>query len=336
MNRIISVVGTRPNFIKIDPDIKHDILHTGQHYDDPMSAVFFRELGIPEPKWNLGCPNENFGEMLSKLFVVLKEAKPPLVMVYGDTNSSVAGAIAAYQLKIPLAHVEAGLRSGDMAMVEENNRIIIDHVAKFNYVPTLNALRNLQDEGIYTGVLTGDVMFDRIKIHLPPNIKKKKYYLMTLHRQENVDNKETLEKIMQAVGMTKVQTLFYCHPRTQARLSRFLISIPSNVVFKSPAGYLEMITAEAEAEKIITDSGGVQKEAFFVKTPCITLRSSTEWPETISAGWNVLCDPDKNSVAEMAAKIRDWRYSGEDTRPFGDGTAWMKIREHLQRNGYEV
>jgi UDP-N-acetylglucosamine 2-epimerase len=313
--KIISVVGARPQFIKLaslskELRKKHReiILHTGQHYDDELSQVFFSELRIPEPDYNLGIGSAEHGEQTGRMLKAIEEVllfeKPDLVIVYGDTNSTLAGALASAKLNIPVAHVEAGLRSFKKSMPEEINRVLTDHVSTLLFCPTLTSVKNLKREGIPKGVhLVGDVMYDSFIDHLKVaekkskvmkklNLQTKEFYLVTVHRAENTDSKENLKKLVQIVTRLDKSVVFPIHPRTRKKLSEFdlwdrLVSKP-DLILIDPVSYLDMLALEKNARCVLTDSGGVQKEAFFLKTPCLTLRDETEWVETLKDGSNQL------------------------------------------------
>jgi len=326
--KIISVVGARPQFIKLSSLSKElrkkhreIILHTGQHYDDELSRVFFSELSIPKPDYNLGIGSAEHGEQTGKMLKAIEEAllfeKPDLVIVYGDTNSTMAGALAAAKQNIPVAHVEAGLRSFVKSMPEEINRVLTDHVSSLLFCPTPTSVRNLKREGITKGVhLVGDVMYDSLKENLSVaekkskvmnnlNLQKRDFYLITIHRAENTDLRKNLKKITQILKNLDKKVVFPIHPRTRKRLSEFklldrLLS-KHDLLLIDPVSYLDMLILEKNARYILTDSGGVQKEAFFLKTPCLTLREETEWVETLKGGCNQLVGLEVDRVAE---KIR--------------------------------
>ncbi len=366
--KLINIVGARPQFIKaavISRAIKaHNetqagtaavieeiIVHTGQHYDVNMNAVFFQELEIPEPRINLGVGSGSHGKMtgamLEKIETVLIDLKPDHVMVYGDTNTTLAGALAAAKLHIPVAHVEAGLRSFNKRMPEEINRILTDHLASLLFCPTQTAVDNLTAENIHSGVfLTGDVMHDSFLFYQEmarrkSTILKKlklsagQYALATVHRAENTDNPECLQKIFGAfakIASDRFALIVPVHPRTRRRLE------DSNMVFESnahvrliaPLSYLDMICLMANARGILTDSGGVQKEAYFAGVPCITLRNETEWPETLSGGWNRLAGTDPDSIIngfQQAVSAGERRVA----TAFGDGRSGEKIVAITQR-----
>jgi UDP-N-acetylglucosamine 2-epimerase len=311
--KIISVVGARPQFIKLaslskELRKKHQeiILHTGQHYDFELSQMFFSELHIPEPDYNLEIGSAEHGEqterMLKSIEEVLLFEKPDLVIVYGDTNSTLAGALASAKLNIPVAHVEAGLRSFKKSMPEEINRVLTDHVSSLLFCPTPTSVKNLKREGITKGVhLVGDVMYDSLKDHLKVaekkstimtklNLQKKEFYLVTVHRAENTEVRENLKKITQIVTRLDKKVVFPIHPRTRKRLSEFDLLDTflkrHDLVLSNPVSYLDMLILEKNAQYVLTDSGGVQKEAFFLKIPCLTLRDETEWVETLEDGSN--------------------------------------------------
>jgi UDP-N-acetylglucosamine 2-epimerase len=313
--KILSIVGARPQFIKLSSlskelRKKHQeiILHTGQHYDDELSKIFFSQLSIPEPDYNLGIGSAEHGEQTGRMLKGIEEVlffeRPDLVIVYGDTNSTLAGALAAVKQRIPVAHVEAGLRSFKKSMPEEINRVLTDHISSLLFCPTKTSVKNLKKEGIIEGVyLVGDVMYDSLRQHIKRaekisgimkklNLSKKDFYLITIHRAENTDIKENLNKIVEILSQLDKKTVFPIHPRTKKCLSEFnlLSELESkgHLVLIDPVSYLDMLVLEKNAKCILTDSGGVQKEALFLKTPCLTLREETEWVETLKNNWNNL------------------------------------------------
>ena len=318
--KILHVVGARPQFIKAAPVGKalraaghtEVLVHTGQHYDDGMSAVFFRELEIPEPDYNLGVGSGphgwQTGQMLMRIEEVLLAEKPDWVLVYGDTNSTLAGALAACKLRIPLAHVEAGLRSFNREMPEEYNRVLTDHCSDLLFCPTQMAVDNLAREGITKGVhLVGDTMYDavlqfaeiarqRSTILQDLGLKPKGYLLATAHRPYNTDVPENLRNILTAFAEIGEPLIFPVHPRTWQNISELdgvaSFEFNRNVRMIEPVGYLDMLVLEQNARLILTDSGGIQKEAYWLSVPCVTLRDETEWVETVEAGWNVLAGAD--------------------------------------------
>lgn len=343
--KIITVVGARPQFIKAAPvsrelrkSFDEIIVHTGQHYDDNMSKVFFEELGIPTPDYNLqigsGSHGKMTGEMLIKLEEIYLKEKPDFVLVYGDTNSTLAGALAASKLLIPVIHVEAGLRSFNMTMPEEQNRILTDHISTLLLVPTEEAIRNLKNEGISSRVYNiGDVMYDAVMMFQDLaedkknmlddiGIKEGQYILTTIHRAENTNDINRLREIIEALNECGKNIILPLHPRTEKFIRDYDLVLKDNIKVIKPVGYLEMLMLEKYAEKIVTDSGGVQKEAYFAGKPCITMRDETEWIETVKVGWNTIVGTDKNKIL---AAIRD--FNPKDNRPsiFGNGDASQKI-----------
>ena len=347
--RVLTVVGARPQFIKAAPVSRllrehHDefLLHTGQHYDEAMSDLFFRQLNIPAPDRNLdvgsGLHGAQTAAMLSGIEAVALDFKPDWVLVYGDTNSTLAGALAASKLNLPVAHVEAGLRSFDRKMPEEINRVVTDHVCTLLLCPTPTAVQNLGKEGLTNGVLmVGDVMYDSFlqnveiahrasTILSDLKLEPCGYQLLTIHRAANVDQPDKLEAILRGVLESGRTTVFPVHPRTQARLRSSGLRLDPKLRLIDPVGYLEMLALEESAEAVVTDSGGVQKEAYFAGRPCITVRASTEWVETVDAGWNVLVDTDPQAIAKA---MRDFRPAGERPPLFGDGHAAEKVVDAL-------
>jgi len=347
--KVMTVVGARPQFIKAAPVSRvlrrqHEefLLHTGQHYDDEMSDLFFRQLQIPAPDHNLevgsGRHGAQTGAMLAGIESVAIDQRPDWLIVYGDTNSTLAAALVGAKLHIPVAHVEAGLRSFDRRMPEEVNRVVADHVATLLLCPTETAVRNLEREGITSGVsMVGDVMFDAFQqnvqvaqkssgiladLGLEPN----GYHLLTVHRAENVDQPDPLEAILRGVADSGHRVVFPVHPRTRAVLKSTALKVPGNVTLIDPIGYLEILVLEENAEAIVTDSGGVQKEAYFAGRPCITLRETTEWTETVDAGWNVLVGTDSAAIARA---MRGFRPEGPRPELFGDGHAAERVVEAL-------
>lgn len=313
MTKLLSIIGARPQFIKLAPlvsalnirNISHKILHTGQHYDETMSRLFFIDLKIPEPDYQLningGTHGQQTGSMLSSIESILLKENPDGVVVFGDTNSTLAGALAAVKLRIPTFHVEAGLRSFNRAMPEEINRILTDHCSDILFAPTTEALTNLDKEGLKAkSILTGDIMVDSITMALnlinPHRIEYStrwgEYYLLTLHRPYNVDDSIKLRRILNDLGRMNRTIVFPVHPRTRKIINEVSMKIPSCITIIDPVGYLEFINLQKQAIGIITDSGGIQKEAYLLRKPCITLRSETEWTETVQSGWNLLIDVD--------------------------------------------
>jgi len=340
---IAHVVGARPNFVKLAvvysklDEFNQLIIHTGQHYDYELSRVFFEELNIPMPDYNLnvgsGSHGYQVGEILRRCEKILVREEPSLVTVYGDTNSTLAGALATVKLGIPVAHVEAGLRCGLRYMAEEVNRVLVDHISELLFAPTRTAVRNLHAEGIKEGVyFTGDVMLDlflRYKDRLFS--KEEDFILATVHRAENVDDPHRLKAILEALIECGERVIFPMHPRTRRRIKEFGFTWffkARNVKIFKPLGYIKFLRLMARAEKVITDSGGVQKEAFFMGKPCITLREVTEWVETVKQGWNILVGTDKIKIINA---IRNFRpKSSSDLSVFGDGRAGEKIADIIR------
>ena len=342
--KVITVLGARPQFIKAAVvsnafrarGIQEIILHTGQHFDSNMSDVFFDELGIPKPAFNLGIGGgshgQNTGRMLEGIEKVLMQEKPDWLLVYGDTDSTLAGALAAVKLHIPVAHVEAGLRSFNRRMPEEINRILTDHAATMLFAPTEAAMTNLSNEGINSDKVmnVGDVMFDAAlfygakaeqhsQILKKLGIESKKYILATIHRAENTDAPERLKAIIKGMAESGKQIVLPVHPRTRARMQSAGLTLSENVIAIDPVGYLDMVMLEKHAALIMTDSGGVQKEAFFYHVPCITLRDETEWVELVEAGWNQVVPP--INVDMVTKAIVATRSEGNSIQPYGKGRA---------------
>lgn len=351
--KIISLVGARPQFIKVAPvsaalrraGYREIIVHTGQHYDSNMSATFFDELGISAPDYNLGIGSAahgaQTGRMLEAIEKVLLSEQPDWLVVFGDTNSTLAGALAAAKLHIRVAHVEAGLRSFNRAMPEEINRVLTDHISDALFCPTANARKHLAHEGITRGVeVVGDVMFDvlaqarpslahRAATLLPElGVVQEKYVLVTIHRASNTDNPETLRQIVRALGAVEWPMIFPIHPRTRALATQYQIAWPDNFQVIDPLGYLDMLTLLSAAYRVSTDSGGLQKEAYLLGVPCVTLRDETEWPETVEAGWNQLVGDNPVMIAEAFHRSVP---PAPSSNPFGDGHAADRIAAALGR-----
>ncbi|MCK4269994.1 MAG: UDP-N-acetylglucosamine 2-epimerase (non-hydrolyzing) [Methanogenium sp.] len=380
--KIVSIVGVRPQFIKCAPVSRevrkeHEVIlvHTGQHYDANMSYVFFEQLNIPKPDYNLdigsGSQGEQTGKMLIEIEKVLLKEQPDMVLVYGDTNSTLAGALAAAKMYIPVAPVEAGLRSFDRTMPEEINRVMTDHLSDLLFCPTQSAVDNLAKEGITkengNGVyLTGDVMVDALKYNIgiakeksdildrlnliidtkgnkystkgPDAVSKqviktdkkiKDYYVATIHQASNTDSKENLTNIIKAFSeiiiVDSSPILFPVHPRTVKCLKEYNLydRLPENLIILAPLPYLDMLLLMSNAKKILTDSGGIQKEAYILKRPCITLRENTEWVETIEDGFNVLTGADKGKITSAVLDNKIDLFSTKNR--FGNGDAAEKM-----------
>lgn len=357
---VMTVLGARPQFIKAavvskalakEPDIRETLLHTGQHFDSNMSDVFFEELEIPTPAFNLnicgGHHGQMTGRMLEAIESILISARPDMVLVYGDTNSTLAGALAATKLHIPVAHVEAGLRSFNRRMPEEINRVLTDQVSNVLFAPTLTAVRNLGNENIGADSihLVGDVMYDavlhfrqfaaqRSKVVEALNLKGNAYVLCTIHRAENTNDLTRLGNIFSALLQLAqdIPVVLPLHPRTLSILRESNINFggSENLRLIEPVGYFDMMQLEAAASVIVTDSGGVQKEAFFHRIPCVTLREETEWLELLESGWNRLAPPtDPESV--LAVIQNAIGTVGKEIELYGEGAASRRIVQILNQ-----
>jgi UDP-GlcNAc3NAcA epimerase len=355
--KILTVIGARPQFVKAAEvsramqkraNLTEVLVHTGQHYDNNMSGVFFSELELPPPAYHLGVGSgshgKQTGQMLEHIERVLVQESPDCVLVYGDTNSTLAGALAAAKLHIPVAHVEAGLRSFNRRMPEEINRVLTDHVSDLLFAPTSVAVKNLAREGIQNDkvILCGDVMYDvalyyarkvsaRTNVLSAYGLEPKGYTLATVHRAENTDDRSRLQEIVAALCALadRMPVVLPLHPRTRAAMKRLDIEAkPLRMI--DPVGYLEMAALESGAALIATDSGGVQKEAFFHRVPCVTLRDETEWRELIEGGYNQLAGADRRQILDCVdvalASRPNW-----DRKMYGDGDACTKIIDALQR-----
>ncbi|NCO34156.1 MAG: UDP-N-acetylglucosamine 2-epimerase [Armatimonadetes bacterium CG2_30_59_28] len=377
--KIVTIVGARPQFVKAaavsravqtynqsisgnQTTILELLVHTGQHYDRDMSDIFFEELGIPEPAYNLGIGSGSHGrqtgEMLRGIEEALLREQPDWLLAYGDTNSTLAGALAAVKLHIPVAHVEAGLRSHNRCMPEEINRVLTDHVSTLLLCPTETAVKNLKDEGIKQGVhLVGDVMYDAVLHDLPVaerrsailrdlGLQPKGYHLATVHRAENTDDTIRLDGILAALQeISRIRPVVWpMHPRTRQVLSRLHPSLLADAIEDhstpipgragthhglraiNPVSYFDMLVLEKNAKLILTDSGGVQKEAYWLGVPCVTLRDETEWVETVEVGWNVLAGADRDQIVRLAETRTP---PGERPALFGAGDAAKRTIEVL-------
>jgi len=358
--RICSIIGARPQFVKAaalsaeiaergtEMGLEEVSIHTGQHYDRGMSDIFFEELSIPPPKHELGIGSgahgAQTGRMLEAIEEKLLEEDPDAVLVYGDTNSTLAGALAAVKLHIPVAHVEAGMRSFNRRMPEEINRVVTDHVASINLCSTKTAVENLEREGLEkTAVLTGDIMFDcalkfaeiarkRRSDTAAGTAAKGPFVLMTCHRAENTDVKERISGILDAAAeiAREHRVVFPVHPRTSKALEKLGLSIPRDIEILPPIGYLDTLFLEKNARVVLTDSGGMQKEAFFFTTPCVTMRDETEWVETIEMGVNVLAGASKDKIVAATAAFAENPPAFTDESPYGDGKAAAKILDAIK------
>lgn len=354
--KIVTVVGARPQFIKAaalsrvirdsySDKICEVLLHTGQHYDDNMSKVFFEELDIPRPKYNLeisgGLHGAMTGRMLAGIEDVLLQERPDLLLVYGDTNSTLAGALSAVKMHIPVAHIEAGLRSFNMRMPEEVNRILTDRVSSQLFCPTETAVNNLKSEGICQGVHNvGDVMYDASifyseRARQKSNVLQKfglqtgSFVLATCHRSENTDSPQRLASIINALARiaNQLPVVLPLHPRTRKLIKDYgQENLLNKLIVTDPLPFLDMLLLEQSSRLILTDSGGVQKEAFFYGVPCLTMRDETEWVETVDLGWNQLVGSDTDLIVTMALKlIKDFASGGAIGKPYGDGNAAENI-----------
>ena len=358
--KIVTIVGARPQFIKaaavsrvIRETCEEILVHTGQHYDNNMSDIFFEELHIPKPNYNLGVGSGSHGkqtaEMIMGIEEILLKEKPDYIMLYGDTNSTLAGAIAASKILIPIIHIEAGLRSFNMAMPEEQNRILTDRISKYLFCPTEVAVKNLKDEGITKGVYNvGDVMCDAVMYYSTimekhpsqyffsrlkgiyeeiPNLEK--WYLATVHRAENTDNIEKVSEILGAFEAMDEKVIFPVHPRTKKLVAQLRERNQyKNIVFVEPIGYLDMLYFTKNAKKVVTDSGGLQKEAYILNTPAVTVRDQTEWVETLIGNHNILAKPNKEDILKKVFETNI-----DETKKhhhYGQGDAAKKICSILE------
>jgi UDP-GlcNAc3NAcA epimerase len=359
--RIVTIIGARPQFIKAAavsrvfrsaPDFEELIIHTGQHYDDNMSDIFFQELEIARPNYNLGIGSGSHGaqtgRMLEAIERLLLDISPDYVLVYGDTNSTLAGALAATKLHLPVAHVEAGLRSFNRAMPEEVNRVLTDHVSELLFAPTRTAVQNLAREGVERDRVhwIGDVMYDAAlhygskaeehsKVLEKLGLKKQNYILATVHRAENTDAPARLLVILRALGELAAEfpVVIPIHPRTRKQLSHSgLAAELGKVLLTDPVGYLDMMMLEKNARLIATDSGGVQKEAFFHGVPCVTLRDETEWLELLEMGWNLLAPPTSKELVISALRNSLATKPVVQENPYGDGHSSEHIIDIVRKS----
>jgi len=327
--KIMTIVGARPEFIQTAPVCKairrrhtEILVHTGQHYDDNMSAVFFSDLGLPAPEINLGVGSgshaQQTGQMMIALEAIMEREKPDWVVVFGDTNSTIAGALSAAKLHIPIAHIEAGLRSYDRTMPEEVNRVLTDHISDLLFAPTQVAVDNLEKEGITKGVRpVGDVRVDVILVMLDRAQTRRHrllaeirlnggqpFALATIHRANNTDTRERLQGIVHSMSTLEIPVVLPVHPRLKKMLGEFGLAFGENVRAIEPLRFLDMLALLDACQIVITDSGGLQKEAYMLRRPTVTVRDTTEWVETVHAGWNRLCEPDE---AAFKAAVRSAR-----------------------------
>ncbi|HLO18581.1 MAG TPA: UDP-N-acetylglucosamine 2-epimerase (non-hydrolyzing) [Anaerolineales bacterium] len=347
LKTICTIVGARPQFIKAAPvsralasSFREVFIHTGQHYDYGMSEVFFEEMEMRPPDFHLGVGGGTHGEQTGRMLIeiekVLNSVKPDYVLVYGDTNSTLAGALAAAKAQIPLAHVEAGLRSYNRAMPEEVNRVLTDHVSSLLFCPTDAAVENLAKEGITRGVHhVGDVMYDALLHNLviarkhstileALKLEKGSYALATVHRAANTDDPARLGALLNALASLSTRVIFPVHPRTRNMIRELGFSLSENIVLIEPVGHFDILILQENANCILTDSGGMQKEAFILGVRCITLREETEWVETVQAGWNTLTGVNRDAIRHA---FETWHPSGERLAFYGNGQAARKICE---------
>jgi UDP-GlcNAc3NAcA epimerase len=351
--RVASVVGARPQFVKAAllsrefrrGGIGEHLIHTGQHYDVTMSEVFFEQLGIPDPEVNLGVGSASHAvqtaEIMMRLEPVVERLRPDALLVYGDTNSTLAGALVGSKLDVPVVHVEAGLRSHDRSMPEEINRVVTDHVSELLLAPGTNAREQLEREGITRPIeVVGDLMVDlaveasstlpaRPEILERFGLKERRYALATIHRSGNTDNPATFAQLLLGLRAVGLPVLFPVHPRTRPLVERYSAGEGDGIIVSEPLPYLDTIALQRYAAVVITDSGGMQKEAVTLGTPCVTLRDETEWPETLEEGWNVLAGSDPDRIARAARRSVPSRFIAL----FGEGQSAQRIitamRKHL-------
>ncbi|MDO8963154.1 MAG: UDP-N-acetylglucosamine 2-epimerase (non-hydrolyzing) [Coriobacteriia bacterium] len=355
--KVLSIVGARPQFIKAAPVSRalrerhtEVLVHTGQHYDYAMSEVFFEELGIPAPDVNLAVGSGSHGEQTAEMLVAIERLlvaeRPDCVLVYGDTNTTLAGGLAAAKLTIPVAHVEAGLRSFDRTMPEEVNRVLVDHLSDLLLCPTTTAVKNLADEGVTAGVeLVGDVMLDTARFNAERwdagavldsfGVEPGAYFLATVHRASNADSPEHLGSIVDALSALDKPVIWPVHPRTAKNLAAFgldaRIAAAGTIRAVTPISYREMVGLLSNAAALLTDSGGMQKEAYFFGIPCVTMRDETEWVETVESGWNVLVGADATAIVEA---VRGRTIPSERPEVYGTGHAADAVVAALERHDF--
>jgi UDP-GlcNAc3NAcA epimerase len=353
--KLLTVIGARPQFIKAAavsrvlaaqyPAAREILVHTGQHYDANMSDVFFDELDIPRPDHHLGVGGgshgQNTGRMLEKLDALIVQEKPDWVLVYGDTDSTLAGALAAAKLHVPVAHVEAGLRSFNRRMPEEINRVLTDHVADLLFAPTQIAQHNLQKEGVADSKIhvVGDVMYDAA-LYYKALARKPEWFdalaiddfaLCTIHRAENTDDAQRMQGILAGLAESSLPVVLPLHPRTRKQLAQFHLSLPDTIRVVEPVGYLEMVWLESHCRMVVTDSGGVQKEAYFHGKPCVTLRDETEWVELVETGVNVLVGADAGRIRD--AMLGSNIFRRDEQALYGQGDSARRMLNLLVRGG---
>lgn len=347
--KLVTILGARPQFIKAsvvssafkNAGIEETLIHTGQHFDRTMSEVFFQDLDLPQPEYHLNIHSLNHGamtgRMMEKIEEILLQIKPDWVCVYGDTNSTIAGALVAAKLQIPIVHIEAGLRSFNREMPEEVNRVVTDHLSQLLFAPTPLAVQCLEKEGIFQGVhLVGDVMMDAILTYLVKaqqtsqileklDLVDQKFYLATIHRPSNTDNRDRLQNILENLTQLKYPVVFPMHPRTLAKVQQQeMIHYLEAIQVIPPVSYLDMLILEKNCQAVLTDSGGMQKEAYILERPCFTLRDETEWQETVEAGWNHLVKPEN-----LHQSLTNFTTPTHAPRLYGEGNAATRIADIL-------
>jgi UDP-GlcNAc3NAcA epimerase len=359
--KVLTIVGARPQFIKaaafsahvkkdLEDLIQEKIVHTGQHYDERLSQIFFEDLSIPKPISTLKVAGSNHGEMtaamLGQLEQIMLQEMPDLVLVYGDTNSTLAGALAASKLHIKIAHVEAGMRSFNSNMPEEINRVLVDRISRLNFAPSSEAMENLRHDGLAeTASLVGDIMYDSVLLFKEKiteesrrglldsfGLKEKDFILFTCHRAENTDSAESLSEIVEALSALAQSSAVVLpgHPRLLKQLDKFNLGEKlGRVQIIEPQGFIEMLTLQSLASTVVTDSGGMQKEAMYLGTPCVTIRRETEWVETVHLGWNTLAGPSSHEIIQVV-NTRPER--GSDGDPYGEGNTSKLIGEAILSN----
>ncbi len=343
-NNVLSVIGTRPQYLKLysilnsykNQGIEHEYIDTGQHYSDNMSNVFVTELGLPKPVFNLGVGSDSHANQTAKIMTRLEEKllaiKPAGIVVYGDTNSTLAAALVGKKIGIKVFHVESGLRSRNDQMPEEINRKVVDHISDRLYAPTKVASLNLTSENLESrSMFSGDITLESIldisrSLNFTKQYASKSFILATLHRGENVDNKDRLQQILSAIGRLNRPVILFGHPRLINSLDLFQLKMPQNIEMRSAVSFTELLIALNSSEHVITDSGGLQKEAYILGKPCITLRSETEWVETIDSNWNILCNDLGNLGQHLERKI----IATNDLSIFGDGNSADLITNDIQ------
>lgn len=351
--KIVTIIGARPQFVKASVISKalrqaghtEILVNTGQHYDDNMARIFFEEMGIPKPDYDLGVGSGTHASQTAGSLVGIEEIllieKPDFIIVFGDTNATVAGALAAAKLHIKIAHIEAGLRSYNRDMPEEINRVVTDVLSNLLFVPTQVAVANLKKEGLTTGIhIVGDVMVDALmtytriaeqksRILNDLKLEQKKFLLLTIHRPSNADHDDRLLSILREVSSIDLPVIFPIHPRSRARVEKLINQIAGNIRIIEPVGYLDMMMLEKYSKVIITDSGGVQKEAYLHKTPCLTVRGETEWVETVRDGWNYVVG---NHLDKISSLANDFPEPMQWKPHYGDGHSSDKIVQLLEEN----